>query len=82
MAVMLDLVQPALAVQRLGAGGNDLQGDALKEIGRNRASGNGKVGMGLGFMGNHLGWRDWVLVGFLVSFGITAEAIAISAYLL
>jgi hypothetical protein len=46
----------------------------------------GKVGMVRGFRRsteeNHLGWRDWVLVGFLVSFGITAEAIAISAYLL
>ena len=30
MAVVLDLVQPALAVRRLGTGRNDLQRDALR----------------------------------------------------
>jgi hypothetical protein len=39
MPVMLDLVQLALALRRRGAGRNDLRGDALKQISRNRAGG-------------------------------------------
>jgi hypothetical protein len=71
---------------RKGAGGNDLQPNALRQFCWDRPRrANGKLGMGRGYRGSiregsQFGWRDWMIYGFLVV-GIIAAATAVG-YLL
>ena len=41
--VVFDLVQPAVAVRRLGAGRNDLERNATRYLGRHRLRGQGEA---------------------------------------
>jgi len=53
--VMLDLVQPALALRRRRAGRNDLERNALKQVSRNRVGGKRKCRHGIS--GGNIGAR-------------------------
>ena len=54
MPVVLDLVQPAFTVRRLGAGRDDLQSNGARNLGRSRPAGQCKVRHGDSLVGNTL----------------------------
>lgn len=72
-----DLAQPAVALQRLGAGRNDLQPDTLKQIGRKRAggkrecrhenSGSNISARGCCSSGTAISWQDWLIFALVVA---------------